>query len=81
MIFNHLIRKPVSSEFTCDALNVLEILTSQYPGKMLVLVIIDDPVSMGTRFTIRMSMPTMVGKLYEKTMAKMKMTITTLWRN
>ena len=70
--------KPNSSEFKSDALKVMKLLARQYPGKMLILLVVDDPVSMGTSFTVRMSMPTIVGKLYKKTMSKMKQTIATL---
>ena len=70
--------KPVSSEFKSEALKIMELLSNQYPGKMLILVVIDDPISMGTSFTVRISMPTIVGTLYKKTMTKMKLTIAKL---
>ena len=70
--------KPNSSEFKSDALKVMELLAKQYPGKMLILLVVDDPLSMGTSFTVRMSMPTIVGKLYKKTMSNIKLTIAKL---
>ena len=77
-LLRHLYYKLSSQKFKTDAIKIFQKLARQNPGKLLLVVIIATPTSMATKFRVKLSLPTLVGKPYLSTIKALNQTISTM---